>query len=92
MCFVATLSRNASGFLSSQWQENPGLLESQVQSVAMAQQATLEMEFKRREAVYRDVLNRQQSVRTRKPRTKSRPGGFGQIKIKIIRCMQICAP
>lgn len=67
------------GFLSSQWQENPGLLESQVQAVAMAQQATLEMEFKRREAVYRDVLNRQQSVRTRKPGTK-RPGVFGPIE------------
>lgn len=48
--------------ISKVWQENPGLLESQVQSVAMAQQATLEMEFKRREAVYRDVLNRQQSL------------------------------
>lgn len=69
------------GFLSSQWQENPGLLEGQVQSVAMAQQATLEMEFKRREAVYRDVLNRQQSVRSRKAGT-SRPGVVGQIKDK----------
>lgn len=58
---------HVSGFSSSQWQENPGLMESQVQSVAMAQQATLEMEFKRREAVYRDVLNRQQSVRAGKP-------------------------
>lgn len=62
--------------MSPQWQENPGLLESQVQSVAMAQQATLEMEFKRREAVYRDVLNRQQSVRTSKRRTEGRPGRF----------------
>lgn len=62
---------SVAGFLSSQWQENPGLLESQVQSVAMAQQATLEMEFKRREAVYRDVLNRQQSVRTRNLETRT---------------------
>lgn len=54
-------------------------MESQVQAVAMAQQATLEMEFKRREAVYRDVLNRQQSVRTREPGTK-RPGVFGPIE------------
>lgn len=67
---------HVSHFLSPQWQENPGLLESQVQSVAMAQQATLEMEFKRREAVYRDVLNRQQSVRTRNLETRV----FGHIQ------------
>lgn len=49
--------------LSPQWKENPSLTETQVQSVALGRQATIELEIKRREAVYRDVLNRQQTVR-----------------------------
>lgn len=46
-----------------QWKENPSLTESQVQSIALGRQATVEMEIKRRENVYRDVLSRQQGVR-----------------------------
>ena len=45
-----------------QWQENPALTESQVQSMALGQQTSVEMELKRREAVYRDVLSKQQTV------------------------------
>uniref|UniRef100_A0A665WNC9 DNA helicase n=1 Tax=Echeneis naucrates TaxID=173247 RepID=A0A665WNC9_ECHNA len=46
------------------WKENPALTESQVQSMALGQQASVELEIKRREAVYRDVLTRQQTVST----------------------------
>lgn len=45
-----------------QWKENPNLTETQVQGMALARQATFEMEMKHREAVYRDVLNKQQTV------------------------------
>ncbi|CAJ1058042.1 transcriptional regulator ATRX isoform X1 [Xyrichtys novacula] len=44
------------------WKENPALTETQVQSMALGRQATIERELKRREAVYRDVLNRQQTM------------------------------
>ncbi|KAK6297903.1 hypothetical protein J4Q44_G00309580 [Coregonus suidteri] len=44
------------------WKENPALTEAQVQSMALGRQATVEMELKRREAVYRDVLNKQQTL------------------------------
>ncbi|XP_054453302.1 transcriptional regulator ATRX [Anoplopoma fimbria] len=44
------------------WKENPALTESQVQSMALGQQASVEMEIKRRENVYRDVLTRQQTL------------------------------
>ncbi|XP_041652895.1 transcriptional regulator ATRX [Cheilinus undulatus] len=44
------------------WKENPGLTEAQVQAIALNQQASLEVEVKRREAVYRDVLTRQQTL------------------------------
>lgn len=50
--------------LSPQWTENPSLTETQVQSIALGRHATVELEIKHREAVYRDVLNRQQTVRT----------------------------
>uniref|UniRef100_A0A3Q3LTF3 DNA helicase n=1 Tax=Mastacembelus armatus TaxID=205130 RepID=A0A3Q3LTF3_9TELE len=46
------------------WKENPSLTENQVQSMALGRQAGLELEIKRREAIYRDVLTRQQTVRT----------------------------
>ncbi|CAL8355496.1 unnamed protein product [Merluccius merluccius] len=48
--------------ISRVWQENPSLTESQVQSMALGQQASVEMELKRREAVYRDVLSKQQTL------------------------------
>uniref|UniRef100_W5N8A9 DNA helicase n=1 Tax=Lepisosteus oculatus TaxID=7918 RepID=W5N8A9_LEPOC len=44
------------------WQENPNLNEAQVQSMALGRQASLELELKRREAVYRDVLSKQQTL------------------------------
>ncbi|XP_068181353.1 transcriptional regulator ATRX [Antennarius striatus] len=44
------------------WKDNPSLTESQVQSMALGRQASVELELKRREAVYRDVLTRQQSL------------------------------
>ncbi|XP_060783490.1 transcriptional regulator ATRX isoform X2 [Neoarius graeffei] len=44
------------------WKENPNLTETQVQGMALARQATFEMEMKHREAVYRDVLNKQQTL------------------------------
>ncbi|XP_033829398.1 transcriptional regulator ATRX isoform X2 [Periophthalmus magnuspinnatus] len=44
------------------WKENPALTESQVHAVALNRQANVEMEIKRREAVYRDILARQQGL------------------------------
>ncbi|KAM4555400.1 transcriptional regulator ATRX [Odontesthes bonariensis] len=44
------------------WKENSELTESQVRALALAHQATVEMELKRREAIYRDVLTRQQTL------------------------------
>ncbi|XP_077387907.1 transcriptional regulator ATRX [Festucalex cinctus] len=44
------------------WQENPSLSETQVQSLAMSHMATIEMEAKRREAIYRETLTMQQSL------------------------------
>ncbi|XP_053284237.1 transcriptional regulator ATRX isoform X2 [Pleuronectes platessa] len=48
--------------ISRLWQENPALTEFQVQSMSLERQATVEQEIKRREAVYRDVLTRQQTL------------------------------
>lgn len=45
-----------------QWKDNPSLSEAQVQGMALARQATISMELKRREAMYRDVLHKQQTV------------------------------
>ncbi|KAL0974368.1 hypothetical protein UPYG_G00219520 [Umbra pygmaea] len=44
------------------WKENPTLTEGQVQSMALGRQASIELELKRREAIYRDVLNKQQTL------------------------------
>ncbi|KAM4586706.1 transcriptional regulator ATRX [Fundulus diaphanus] len=44
------------------WKDNPELTESQVQGLALSHQATVEMELKRRESIYRDVLTRQQTL------------------------------
>uniref|UniRef100_A0AAY4DTI0 DNA helicase n=1 Tax=Denticeps clupeoides TaxID=299321 RepID=A0AAY4DTI0_9TELE len=58
----------ASAFLSQlflqspAWKDKPTLTEEQVQSLAISQQATLEMEFKRLEMVYRDTVNKQNMV------------------------------
>ncbi|XP_061643227.1 transcriptional regulator ATRX isoform X1 [Phyllopteryx taeniolatus] len=48
--------------ISRIWKENPALTESQVQSLALGRMATVEMEAKRREAVYRETLTMQQSL------------------------------
>uniref|UniRef100_A0A3B5L6E0 DNA helicase n=1 Tax=Xiphophorus couchianus TaxID=32473 RepID=A0A3B5L6E0_9TELE len=44
------------------WKDNPTLTESQVQALTLRHQATVEMELKRREGIYREVLNRQQTL------------------------------
>ncbi|KAG7464913.1 hypothetical protein MATL_G00170740 [Megalops atlanticus] len=44
------------------WKENPNLTEAQVQSMAFGRQANVERELKRREAMYRDVLSKQQTL------------------------------
>ncbi|XP_042349136.1 transcriptional regulator ATRX [Plectropomus leopardus] len=44
------------------WKENPSLTESQVQAMALGRQASVELEIKRREVTYRDVLTRQQTL------------------------------
>ncbi|XP_061755671.1 transcriptional regulator ATRX isoform X3 [Nerophis ophidion] len=48
--------------ISQIWKENPALTEGQVQSLAMGRMATVEMEGKRRENVYRETLTMQQSL------------------------------
>uniref|UniRef100_A0A671WV30 DNA helicase n=1 Tax=Sparus aurata TaxID=8175 RepID=A0A671WV30_SPAAU len=59
---LKTLSRETlEDIIARVWKENPSLTESQVQSMALGRQASVELEFKRREVVYRDVLTRQQT-------------------------------
>ncbi|TSL89850.1 Transcriptional regulator ATRX [Bagarius yarrelli] len=48
--------------ISQVWKENPNLSESQVQGMALARQAAIDMELKHREATYRDALNKQQTL------------------------------
>ncbi|XP_069027436.1 transcriptional regulator ATRX [Embiotoca jacksoni] len=60
---LKTLSRESlEDIIARVWKENPALTESQVQAMALGQQASVELELKRREAVYRDVLTRQQTL------------------------------
>uniref|UniRef100_A0A671WTN9 DNA helicase n=1 Tax=Sparus aurata TaxID=8175 RepID=A0A671WTN9_SPAAU len=60
---LKTLSRETlEDIIARVWKENPSLTESQVQSMALGRQASVELEFKRREVVYRDVLTRQQTL------------------------------
>ncbi|XP_078068033.1 transcriptional regulator ATRX isoform X2 [Mustelus asterias] len=42
------------------WKENPNLSEEQVQAVSLSKQASQELEIKRREAMYNDILSKQQ--------------------------------
>ncbi|XP_051513971.1 transcriptional regulator ATRX-like isoform X1 [Myxocyprinus asiaticus] len=44
------------------WKENPSLPEAQVQSMALGRQAGYELEISHREAIYRDVLSKQQTL------------------------------
>ncbi|KAM3911606.1 transcriptional regulator ATRX [Leptodactylus fuscus] len=48
--------------ISTVWKENPSLSESQVQSLALSRQSSQELEIKRREAIYNDVLAKQQML------------------------------
>ncbi|XP_069603342.1 transcriptional regulator ATRX [Ranitomeya imitator] len=48
--------------IATAWKENPNLSESQVQSLALSRQSTQELEIKRREAIYNDVLAKQQML------------------------------
>ncbi|XP_034037163.1 transcriptional regulator ATRX [Thalassophryne amazonica] len=60
---LKTLPRDSlEDIIAKVWVENPSLTENQVQSMALGRQAGLELELKRREAVYRDVLTRQQTL------------------------------
>ncbi|XP_071313243.1 transcriptional regulator ATRX [Trachinotus anak] len=60
---LKTLSRESlEDTVARVWKENPSLTESQVQSMALGRQASVELEIKRREAIYRDVLTRQQTL------------------------------
>ncbi|XP_070769056.1 transcriptional regulator ATRX [Enoplosus armatus] len=60
---LKTLSRESlEDTIARVWKENPSLTENQVQSMALGRQASVELELKRREVVYRDVLTRQQTL------------------------------
>ncbi|XP_069842433.1 transcriptional regulator ATRX [Dendropsophus ebraccatus] len=48
--------------IATVWKENPSLSESQVQSLALSRQSSQELEIKRREAIYNDVLAKQQML------------------------------
>uniref|UniRef100_A0A3Q2PFT7 DNA helicase n=1 Tax=Fundulus heteroclitus TaxID=8078 RepID=A0A3Q2PFT7_FUNHE len=60
---LKSLSRDSvEDIIARIWKDNPELTESQVQGLALSHQATVEMELKRRESIYRDVLTRQQTL------------------------------
>ncbi|XP_055674362.1 transcriptional regulator ATRX isoform X2 [Falco peregrinus] len=48
--------------ISTIWKENATLTESQVQALALSRQASQELDVKRREAIYNDVLTKQQML------------------------------
>lgn len=48
--------------ISSIWKENMTLSEAQVQALALSRQANQEVDVKRREAIYNDVLTKQQML------------------------------
>ncbi|XP_073497116.1 transcriptional regulator ATRX [Phyllobates terribilis] len=48
--------------IATVWKENPNLLEAQVQSLSLSRQSSQELEIKRREAIYNDVLAKQQML------------------------------
>uniref|UniRef100_A0A8D0H986 DNA helicase n=1 Tax=Sphenodon punctatus TaxID=8508 RepID=A0A8D0H986_SPHPU len=48
--------------ISTIWKENPVLTETQVQALALNRQASQELDIKRREAIYNDVLTKQQML------------------------------
>lgn len=60
---LGNLSEGLCDAFLSQWKENLTLTESQVQALALSRQASQELDVKRREAIYNDVLTKQQMVR-----------------------------
>ncbi|XP_008835891.1 transcriptional regulator ATRX isoform X3 [Nannospalax galili] len=48
--------------ISAVWKENMNLSEAQVQALALSRQASQELDVKRREAIYSDVLTKQQML------------------------------
>ncbi|XP_054551639.1 transcriptional regulator ATRX isoform X2 [Talpa occidentalis] len=48
--------------ISAVWKENMNLTEAQVQALALSRQASQELDVKRREAIYNDVLTKQQML------------------------------
>ncbi|XP_071980191.1 transcriptional regulator ATRX isoform X2 [Engystomops pustulosus] len=48
--------------IAAVWKENQNLSESQAQSLALSRQSSQELEIKRREAIYNDVLSKQQML------------------------------
>ncbi|XP_038603795.1 transcriptional regulator ATRX isoform X2 [Tachyglossus aculeatus] len=48
--------------ISTIWKENMNLTEDQVQALALSRQASQELDVKRREAIYTDVLTKQQML------------------------------
>uniref|UniRef100_A0A9L0IFM0 Transcriptional regulator ATRX n=1 Tax=Equus asinus TaxID=9793 RepID=A0A9L0IFM0_EQUAS len=48
--------------ISAVWKENMNLSEAQVQALALSRQASQELDVKRREAIYNDVLTKQQML------------------------------
>ncbi|XP_054975789.1 transcriptional regulator ATRX isoform X2 [Sorex araneus] len=48
--------------ISAVWKENMSLTETQVQALALSRQASQELDVKRREAIYNDVLTKQQML------------------------------
>ncbi|XP_063288132.1 transcriptional regulator ATRX [Pelobates fuscus] len=48
--------------IATVWKENPAFSEAQVQSLALSRQSSQELEIKRREAIYNDVLTKQQML------------------------------
>lgn len=48
--------------ISAVWKENMNLTETQVQALALSRQASQELDVKRREAIYNDVLTKQQML------------------------------
>lgn len=61
--FVKMTNAKIFFFFPFQWKENVTLTESQVQALALSRQASQELDVKRREAIYNDVLTKQQMVK-----------------------------
>lgn len=58
---IATVkSEPLEDLIAQLWKENPNFDEAQVQTVALSKQASQELEIKRREAMYNDILSKQQ--------------------------------